>query len=99
MMTRKPPTPPHETPSSDAWLTLRPGDLVRVSSHSGNEYEATLVYAGMDDAGLYVRLGDGRLARLVPSRVNWKTLKRLGRGAIPIKPGDDVVMLALGSAA
>jgi hypothetical protein len=86
-----------DTPGSDAWLNLRPGDQLKVKSHTGNEYEATLVYAGMDDAGLYVRLGDGRLARLVPDRVNWKTLQRMGKTE-PLKPGDEVVMLALGGA-
>ena len=45
---------------TDAWLSLRPGDHVRVTSKSGNDYEATIVYAGMDDAGVRCRTAAGR---------------------------------------
>lgn len=74
-----------------------PGDLVRVRSKSGNTYEATVVFAGRDQAGLYVRLKGGKLARLVPQRVEWKTLEKLGVGD-PVEKGDEVVIVALGGA-
>lgn len=97
-MTTTTPSSAREKPGTDdAWLELKPGDQVRVKSHSGNDYEATIVYAGIDDAGLYVRLGDGRLARLLPNRVNWKTLKRVGRTST-VAAGDEVLIFALGSA-
>ncbi|MEZ0228408.1 MAG: hypothetical protein ACAI25_07260, partial [Planctomycetota bacterium] len=77
------------------WRALKPGDRVEVSSKSGNTYAATLVAAGRDEAGLYVRLANGLLARLLPSRLNWKTLKRLGTEDA-VKKGDEAILIALG---
>src|SRR5581483_9181374 len=84
-----------ETRTTQRWRTLVPGDRVQVSSKSGNTYSATLVAAGRDDAGLYVRLANGTLARLLSSRLNWKTLKKLGTEDA-VKKGDEAVMIALG---
>lgn len=81
--------------TTQRWRSLVPGDRVEVSSKSGNAYEATLVAAGRDDAGLYVRLANGTLARLLPSRLNWKTLKKVGTEDA-VRKGDEVVLLALG---
>src|SRR5581483_10815673 len=84
-----------ESRTTQRWRALQPGDRVEVASKSGNKYLATLVAAGRDDAGLYVRLANGTLARLLPSRLNWKTLKKLGTEDA-VKKGDEVVLLALG---
>jgi hypothetical protein len=84
------------TDSQESWKhKLRPGDVVRVTSKSGNPIEATIVLVGRDEAGLYVRLPDGRLARLLPERVNWKTLEKVGVSN-PVAKGDEVVVVALG---
>ena len=83
------------TSSSKRWQQLLSGDVVRVQSHSGTTYEATVIHAGRDQAGLYVRLSNGRLARLLPSRVNWRTLEKLG-AANPIAKGDEIIVVALG---
>lgn len=80
--------------TTQRWRALNPGDRVEVSSKSGNSYSATLVAAGKDDAGLYVRLANGTLARLLPSRLNWKTLKKVGTDDA-VKKGDEAVMIAL----
>src|SRR5436305_8675106 len=84
-----------ETRTTQRWRALSPGDRVEVNSKSGNKYAATLVAAGRDDAGLYVRLANGTLARLLPNRLNWKTLKKLGTEDA-VKKGDEAIMLALG---
>ncbi len=84
-----------ETRTTQRWRALQPGDRVEVASKSGNTYAATLVAAGRDDAGLYVRLANGTLARLLPSRLNWKTLKKLGTEEA-VKKGDEALLIALG---
>src|SRR2546423_379294 len=84
------------TGSHKIWRGLLSGDKIRVESHSGNAYEATIVLAGRDGSGLFIRLADGKLARLAPSRVNWKTLEKLG-ASDPIAVGDEVIIVALGT--
>jgi len=81
-------------PTTQRWRTLSPGDRVEVTSKSGNKYAATIVAAGRDEAGLYVRLANKTLARLLPSRLNWKTLKKLGTEEA-VQEGDEVLLFAL----
>lgn len=79
------------------WARLSPGDRVKVTARGGTDYEVTVVHAGRDDAGLFVRLQDGTLARLLPSRIDWSSLQHLGTKE-PVVAGDEVLVVALGGA-
>jgi hypothetical protein len=74
------------------FASLESGERIRVRSRSGNTYEATVLAGGKGDAGLYVRLKDGRLARLSPDRLDVSSLERLGRGPT-IVAGDRMMLL------
>ena len=73
------------------FASLTSGERIRVRSRSGNTYEATVLAGGKGDAGLYVRLKDGRLARLSPDRLDASSLERLGHGST-IVAGDRLWM-------
>jgi hypothetical protein len=74
------------------WNVLETGDRFRVRSQSGRKYEATFLLAGAQDAGLYVRLLDGKLARFSPGRLIWTSLEKVGATSEVLFPGDDVLV-------
>lgn len=85
-----------EQPDDDA--DLRPpmevGQRFRVKSLRGSVYEAVLLSKGEAGGGLYVRMDDGRIARLEPERLDWISFTKLkddGRGLL--HPGDQVYVV------
>lgn len=72
------------------------GQRFRVKSARGNPYVATFLTAGPHEAGLYVRLAaDGKLARLSPDRLDWRTLEP-GESSDALVPGDEVLATPTG---
>lgn len=85
-----------EQPTDDA--DLRPpmevGQRFRVKSLRGSVYEAVLLSRGEAGGGLYVRMDDGRIARLESERLDWISFTKLkedGRGLL--HPGDQVYVV------
>jgi hypothetical protein len=78
--------------SQDPWSLLETGDRFKIVSYSGKKYEATFLLAGKDDAGLYVRLQDKKLARFQPGRLIWTSLEKSSGGGDVLSPGDDVLI-------
>ncbi len=76
---------------NDPWSILEPGDRFTITSYSGRKYEATFLKAGPDDAGLYVRLANKKLARFSPGRLIWTSLEKASAGEV-LFPGDDVLV-------
>jgi hypothetical protein len=76
------------------WDSLQPGDLIRITSLSGNIYEACVLLCGKGEAGLYVRR-NGRIGRLLYNRLDWSTLERTGQ-TDPIVKGDNVLVAPVG---
>lgn len=66
----------------------------RVKSRSGNQYVVRFLHRGEGDAGVFVRLDKGEIARLDPKRLKWSTYESasdiIGKGAV--KTGDDVLV-------
>jgi hypothetical protein len=61
--------------SPNPWSVLIMGQRFRIRSARGNSYDATFLAKGPGDAGLYVRLSTGKLARLSPDRLDVSTLE------------------------
>lgn len=76
---------------TEPWSVLETGDRFRIVSYSGKKYEATFLLTGPQDAGLYVRLQDKKLARFAPARLIWTSLEKLATGDI-LYQGDDVLV-------
>jgi hypothetical protein len=76
---------------TDPWLLLETGLRFKIASKSGKVYETTFLAVGPEDAGLYVRLEDRKLARLSPQRLVWTTLEKGARGAV-LLPGDELLL-------
>lgn len=57
---------------------LQAGDRFVIQSRRGSRYQMTFLAFGPEDAGWYVRLVDGRLARLDPGRLDWSSREPLG---------------------
>ena len=55
----------------------------------------TLVAAGAEEAGLYVRLSDGRLARLDPARLDWSSRRVTGQSMGAVLCVGDILRLQL----
>ena len=69
------------------------GDRFQVESRRGSPYVVTLLGVGDDESGLYVRLDDGRIARLDPGRLAWDTYRPTTQeGQPPLRPGDEVLV-------
>lgn len=77
---------------NDPWSLLETGDKFRIVSYSGKKYEATFLLAGKQEAGLYVRLQDRKLARFSPARLIWTSLEKVSSGAETLFVGDDVLV-------
>jgi hypothetical protein len=77
--------------ASEPWSALEPGESFRVTSRRGNGYECQFIEEGMRDAGLYVRVAGGRLARLDPRRLDPTSLERRTRSPI-VHRGDHVLL-------
>jgi hypothetical protein len=77
---------------NDPWSILESGDSFRIVSYSGKKYEGTFLQTGPQEAGLYVRLQDKKLARFSPSRLIWTSLERLAPASEILFPGDDVLV-------
>ena len=76
---------------NDPWNILETGDRFSITSYSGKKYEATFLLAGPDEAGLYVRLRDKKIARFSPTRLIWTSLEKNAPGDV-LFPGDDVLV-------
>jgi hypothetical protein len=68
------------------------GDRFSVRSVRGSEYRLTLLAFGSQQSGLYVRLDDGRIARLDPERLRWDSYEALPPGGPPLRAGDEVLV-------
>src|SRR4051812_31388766 len=77
------------------WETLRPGQRLSFTSYTGKQYQVTVVCHGRGSAGLYVRLPSGKLGRIEPQRVDWRTVEHLGDGPTTAT-GDSVIVFAEG---
>ena len=77
---------------NEPWSVLETGDRFRIVSYSGRKYEASFLLAGRQDAGLYVRLLDGKLARFSPGRLIWTSLEKIGTSSEVLRAGDDVLV-------
>lgn len=69
------------------------GQRFRVRSRSGNEYVARFLYRGDQESGVFVRLDNGQIARLLNSKIQWSTFVAASdRLTEPVVgEGDDVV--------
>ncbi len=76
---------------NDPWSVLETGDKFSIVSYSGKKYEATFLLTGPQEAGLYVRLRDKKLARFSPSRLIWTSLEKASAGEV-LFPGDDILV-------
>jgi hypothetical protein len=78
--------------TQDPWSLLATGDRFKIVSYSGRKYDAVFIGPGPQEAGLYVRLQDRKLARFSPSRLIWTSLEKDGGGAAILLPGDEVLV-------
>jgi hypothetical protein len=68
------------------------GDRFRIQSLRGSRYLVTLLGVGQLESGLYVRLDDGRIARLDERRLRWDTYEPTSHvGDPPLREGDEVL--------
>jgi hypothetical protein len=74
--------------------SLLPGEQIRITSLSGNVYDATVLVCGREKSGLFVR-SNGRVGRLLPERLDWASLERVGQ-TDPITKGDEVIVSPIG---
>ena len=83
--------------SSASRHDLQAGDRFSIQSRRGSRYQVTFLAFGPEDAGWYVRLSDGRLARLDPARLDWPSREPLGVDPESLlAPGDVVQIRAIG---
>jgi hypothetical protein len=69
------------------------GDRFAITSVRGSEYKVLLLCFGDGQSGMYVRLDDGRIARLDQDRLRWETFHDLPREGEPVlRPGDEVLI-------
>lgn len=69
------------------------GDRFQIQSLRGSSYSVTLLARGEGESGLYVRLDDGRIARLDERRLKWDTFSAEGPPEEPpVRPGDEVLV-------
>lgn len=80
--------------AADPWRDLSPGDGFHVRSARGNDYEATFLGLGPDQAGLYVRMRgpNPKLGRLLPSRLDWSTFAKLLAEDVVV-PGNELLVV------
>ena len=70
------------------------GERFSIKSLRGSEYQVVFLCFGEGESGIYVRLDDGRIARLDHDRVRWDTFQDLpegGRGEV-LRPGDELLV-------
>mgnify|MGYP001249562489 CR=1 FL=1 len=69
------------------------GDRFTIRSVRGSEYQVLFLCFGEGQSGMYVRLDDGRIARLDQERLRWDTYQDLPRdGEAVLRPGDEVLV-------
>ncbi len=73
---------------------LAQGDRFRVQSHSGTVREALFIYQGEQESGWIIRLGDGRIARLDPTRIDWTSFESLEDTGGPLWIAGDELKLS-----
>jgi hypothetical protein len=73
---------------------LQLGRRFRARSRRGSEVVATFIGRGADESGMFVRLEDGRIARLDPRRMDWSTFEALAAQGPALRAGDQVVVEA-----
>lgn len=71
---------------------IRFGDRFRISSKRGSQYTVTLLRVGDRESGLFVRLDDGRIARLEPAALRWDTYEAVAQDTSPVRIGDDFLV-------
>lgn len=70
------------------------GQRFSVKSIRGSLYEAVLLSRGENGGGLYVRMDDGRIARLERERLNWISFTKLkDDGRALLQPGDQLYVV------
>lgn len=74
--------------------TLGFGERFRVKSRSGNQYVVRFLHQGERDAGVFVRLDSGEIARFDPARLKWSTYEAASDliGSAVVRGGDDVLV-------
>jgi hypothetical protein len=65
-----------------------------VSSNSGSVREARFIYEGEHESGWIIRLKDGRIARLDPTRIDWSTHELLEDDGSPLWVAGDEFALS-----
>lgn len=68
------------------------GDRFTIRSVRGSEYRLLFLCFGEGQSGMYVRLEDGRIARLDQERLRWDTFQDLPRDEPVLRPGDEVLL-------
>jgi hypothetical protein len=72
---------------------LQAGDRFSIESRRGARYDLTFLAFGPEEAGWYVRLGDGRLARLDPARLDWGSREPLEEDADSLLTLGDLIQV------
>ena len=79
--------------SNNGMPDLSFGQRFRVQSLRGSQYSVCLLSVGAGDSGIYIRLDDGRVARLDKRRLKWDTYEPLeAAGEPPVHAGDEVLV-------
>jgi len=68
------------------------GDRFSVQSMRGSRYMLTLLKVGAKESGLFVRMDDGRVARLDAAALNWETFEPVEKVGAALRKGDELLI-------